>query len=292
MSATGSWGSGGDEGRAPCRELVLTSHQPAYLPWAGLFHKIALADCFVHLETVQFSNPSFINRNRIRLEDKAHWLTVPVITSAKTTQPIVEVAIDNRRPWRRKHWSAICHAYAKAPYFETYAPALQSIYEREWDQLTELNLCLLRTLLDALDIRTPLIRSGTLALHGHKNQLILSICQELGATSFWFGEGGLAYAQPELFQRHGVTARFQRYRHPIYDQGPGGEFVPYLSVIDLLFRAGPRSREIIMASNVDRDGRLPKDGLPASQLGPHEGRSLCVHNHAAAGKPIGGVTSP
>ena len=48
----------------------------------------------------------------------------------------------------------------------------------------------------------------------------------------------------EKYDRGGVTVRFQRYWHPAYGQ-LFGEFVPNLSVIDLLLNHGPRSQGIL-----------------------------------------------
>ena len=46
--------------------MILTAHQPAYLPWLGLFHKIALADQFVCFDHVQHSSHDYAARNSIK----------------------------------------------------------------------------------------------------------------------------------------------------------------------------------------------------------------------------------
>jgi hypothetical protein len=45
--------------------MILTAHQPSYLPWLGLIHKIALADRFVSFDQVQYVPKDWISRNQI-----------------------------------------------------------------------------------------------------------------------------------------------------------------------------------------------------------------------------------
>ena len=61
--------------------MILSAHQPAYLPWLGYFEKIACADVFIFLDTVQFEKNSFINRNKIKTQQGPQWLTELAIFS-------------------------------------------------------------------------------------------------------------------------------------------------------------------------------------------------------------------
>ena len=59
--------------------MILTAHQPTYLPWLGLFHKIALADKFCFFDDVQYQPKDWNNRNKIKFSNgKENWLSVPV----------------------------------------------------------------------------------------------------------------------------------------------------------------------------------------------------------------------
>jgi len=72
------------------------------------------------------------------------------------------------------------------------------------------------------------------------------MCRELGADVYVFGALGSEYADVRAFEAAGVRVIFQEYRHPAYPQ-LHGPFVPYLSIIDLLFNCGPQSREILLS---------------------------------------------
>ena len=58
--------------------MILTAHQPVYLPWLGLFHKIALADQFCIFDIAQYQRKDFNNRNKIKTHTGPIWLSVPV----------------------------------------------------------------------------------------------------------------------------------------------------------------------------------------------------------------------
>ena len=87
--------------------MVLTAHQPVYLPWLGLFHKISQADTFVSFDRVQYLPKDWNNRNRIKTANGPVWLSVPVLKKGHRDKALNEIEIDNRSPWRRKHWRTL-----------------------------------------------------------------------------------------------------------------------------------------------------------------------------------------
>ena len=139
--------------------MILTAHQPAYLPWLGLFHKIALAEKFIFFDKVQYRPKSFFNRNSIKTSQGALLLTVPVLTTGYRDKPFSEIAINNALPWRRKHWRAIESNYSGAPYFKTYSDFFEDVYKKDWEYLADLNLHMLNWFLETLGIAAPIERA-------------------------------------------------------------------------------------------------------------------------------------
>ena len=225
--------------------MILTAHQPVYLPWLGLFHKIALCDTYVFLDSVKYLKQDWNNRNKIKGAAGPMWLTVPVATGGTDNILLPDVRISNEHNWRVKHWRSIRSCYGRAPYFEQYAPFLEDVYRRKWEFLNELNLHVLRWSLEVLGIKTRFLRASELDLEGAKSDLVLDMCRKLGAKTYIFGALGRDYAQVADFERAGVDVMFQDYRHPRYPQ-LHGDFISHLSIIDLLFNCGPKSLEILM----------------------------------------------
>src|SRR5690349_7924911 len=98
--------------------MLLSAHQPAYLPWLGYFDKIRRCDVFVYLDTVQFEKNSFTNRNKVKTAQGPLWLTVPVRSKGHLSSTLQELELDPAQRWRHKHLKTLREAYAKAPHFE------------------------------------------------------------------------------------------------------------------------------------------------------------------------------
>jgi len=134
--------------------VILTAHQPVYLPWLGLFHKIALADAFVFFDGVQYQPKDWNNRNKVKAASGALWLTVPVLTTGNREKPYYEILINNDVPWQRKHWRSLQLNYRHAPHFGAYASFFEDVYmKRQWRYLADLNEYMLGWLLDTLGIQ-------------------------------------------------------------------------------------------------------------------------------------------
>ncbi len=232
--------------------MILTAHQPVYIPWLGLFHKIALSDSFVSFDQVQYQPKDWNNRNQIKTLQGPIWLTVPVLRKGYLDKSISDIGINNTVPWAKKHWKSLTVAYAKAPYFKRYASFLEDIYSRHWESLVELNETMLKGFLDILGITVPVRSASKWNFKGEKSGLVLDMCQQLGATDYIFGALGRGYADLDAFIAAGVRPHFQDYKHPIYPQ-LHGEFLPHMSILDLLFNCGDESRSILLSSNVTRE---------------------------------------
>lgn len=231
--------------------MILTAHQPVYLPWLGLFHKIALAERFCIFDVVQYQKYDYNSRNRIKTLTGPIWLSVPVESKNHLHSKFCDIKIV-QDGWNKKHAKSIRLAYQKAPFFAEYIDPIEAhLLGKNYTHLTDLNTAMLKLFLDALGIAVELNKASDFDFHGNKSDLVLDMCLKLHAQKFIFGEQGKNYADVESFCRNGVRPYFQKYVHPTYRQ-INGDFVPYMSVIDLLFNVGPDSKAAIMRGNAAR----------------------------------------
>lgn len=230
--------------------------QPGYLPWLGYFDLLSRADVFVHYDDVQFDKHGWRNRNRVKGPKGAIWLTVPVLHHGRAGQSILEVEIDDRRDWRRKHLSTIGQLYAHAPFVQATLPRLRELIERPWARLVDLDLALIDWLAAEIGISTPRYRASELAIGGNRIERLVNLCKHFSADRYISGQAARDYLDVAPFAAAGIEIVWHDYAHPTYAQ-QHGEFVPYLSVLDLVLNAGADSLSILSqeaaTSNVDRE---------------------------------------
>lgn len=223
-------------------------HQPNFMPWAGYFYKLLRSDKFIFFDTVQFPRgKSFCSRVKIKSTSGERWLTVPVAGKGSLL-PIKDVPISGSN-WAQKHLGSLKSAYSKAPYFNSFYPEIQSIYSKAWEYLADFNIRLITYLSNALGAKAELIRASELNLGWQDTgEYIINLVKHLGGTVYVTGQGAgtRRYLDVPKMERAGIVTEIFNYRHPSYKQ-PGEDFVPGLSVIDLLFNTGPQARELILA---------------------------------------------
>lgn len=228
--------------------MIVGIHQPNFLPWLGYFYKLTQCDVFVLLDNVQYSKNSFINRNRIKTPRGADWLTIPVITKGRFGQLIRDVEINGAVDWRKKHLGTLEANYRKAKCFEPIFSGLKATYfADDWNNLCELNITLLEWVLSIIGLEKTLVRASDLNVNGESTQLLINIVKNLGGNAYISGFGGANYQEEELFERSGIALKYYDFRHPVYLQ-LWNDFIPNLSIIDLLFNCGSESLGVLLDS--------------------------------------------
>lgn len=226
--------------------MIVSIHQPQFLPYLGFFHKVAHSDLYVVLDDVQFLERGFMHRNEIKMQTGKQWLTVPVVK--KYQQRTDEVMIDPSSSWRRKHWAALESNYRPTPYWQELAPGLKAVLvDGGHTRLVDLDLDLLRWAFRVLGIRVPVRLSSELSVEGEQTERLVNICKSVGAAVYLSGKGGRQYMELGQFDAAGVDVRFQEFTAPMYQQQfMQHGFIANLAVVDALFNCGSeRTRGLI-----------------------------------------------
>ncbi|MBI4971290.1 MAG: WbqC family protein [Candidatus Omnitrophica bacterium] len=223
--------------------------QPAYLPWLGFFDQMRRADVFVYYDDVQFDKNGWRNRNQVKSPEGPHWLTVPVRHSGVDDDRIFKIEIDHRAPWAKKHIGTIKQFYAKAPFAARYIPELEELLNRPWKLLVDLDLAVAELVCRWLGLERQIYRSSELGITGDQSGRLLNICKHFVADSYLSGDAAKNYLDMALFSSHGIQVEWQAFQHPVYSQ-LHGEFVPFLSALDLLLNEGEASKKILMTDKM------------------------------------------
>lgn len=225
--------------------MVVTTHQPIFLPWPGLLYKGLRADTTVLLDEVQFPlGRGWMNRNRLKSEQGELWLTVPVRRTGRGKQRIRDVELCDETDWRRRHVLGIRQNYAHAPYLDEHLPAIEAIYARDETRLIELNLDLIRFLWNALGLQGKLLLQSELGVSGRATGLLISICQALDADTYLALPFVEKFLDADELRAGGIALASARFSPPVYPQ-LWGEFRYNLSALDLLLNCGPKSLAVI-----------------------------------------------
>jgi hypothetical protein len=221
-------------------------HQPDFLPYIGFFHRLLHADLFVLLDHVQFvtnGSRSWTHRDKIKTAQGERWLTVGVKKVSLGT-PINEVMLADT-DWREQSLNLIKQNYRKAPYFSQLFPELEKLYAIPVERLVDFNVKSINMLLDWFDLNIPVVYSSQLIPEGKKNELLVNLLTKVAASHYLSGVGARSYFAQEPFDEAGVEVQWQEFNHPEYPQ-QFGEFIPYLSSMDLFFNCGiENARQIL-----------------------------------------------
>ncbi|MCL4141459.1 UNVERIFIED_CONTAM: hypothetical protein GTU68_066453, partial [Idotea baltica] len=218
------------------KKVLIT--QSDYIPWKGYFDAIACADVFIVFDDLQYTKRDWRNRNQIKTKDGLHWLSIPVRVKGKYFQKIKDVKIADPN-WNSKHWKSIVHHYGKAKYFKYYKEHFEELYANcNSEYLHEVNILFLKSICQILEINTPILFSSDYTILEGKNERIMHLCQQVGATSYISGPTARHYLDQQLFADNGIEISYMNYDdYPIYKQ-VGVPFMGNVSVLDLLFNVG------------------------------------------------------
>lgn len=224
--------------------MIVAIHQPNFIPWLGYFRKMVESDVFIMLDNVQYTKNSFINRNKIKTPQGDMWLTVPV--AFKFGELINEVKINNESNWRKRHLKTLEMDYKKTEFFEQIVGLIEEIYYyKDWQNLCEFNTALVKSIAFYLGLDKKIVNASDLKVHGKSTELLIQIVKQVNGETYLSGSGGTKYQEEDTFVREGIGLQYCGFVHPIYPQ-QWGDFIPNLSIIDLLFNCGPSSQRILL----------------------------------------------
>jgi hypothetical protein len=228
--------------------MIVSIHQPHFLPWLGYFNKALHSDVFVWLDSVQYRKNYFQNRTRItNSHGQPMWLTVRV--HAKLGTPINHVSIADPR-WRQKTLKTVEQNYSKTSYFSECWPLLSAAISGSPDCLNEINFRTFDTVLQLVGATgLRVVRSSEMEAEGaDPTTRLVRMCAQFEASHYIAGRGGKNYLRAAEFEQHGIAVIWQEFdpHRVIYSQR-SEPFVAGLSVIDCLFNEGPtRTKELIL----------------------------------------------
>lgn len=234
-------------------DKLVVIHQPDFIPYIGFFDRLAKADIYVVLDNVQYvrgSRDHWTNRDMIKTRKGEKWITVSVKKEHREVK-IKDVMLAEESAWRNRCKCLLKENYIRAKYYNDIKTYVEKMFDYQCEYLIDFNLNIIRMINELLGINIEILRASEIGGQGQKDELLIDIMKKIGQTKYLSGVGAKAYCNEELYVKNNIEIIWQDFQHPIYPQ-QFGEFIPYLSIIDLLFNCGiEKSCRILGGENVN-----------------------------------------
>ena len=207
--------------------------QPYIFPYIGYYQLIGAVDKFIVYDNVQYTKKGWINRNRLLQNGKDMTFSIPLRNDSDF--------LSIRDRWisadfnRERLLNRITEDYRRAPHFEQMFPLIRDILKfGDKNLFGFIYNSILRTC-EYLNIATEILISSTVPIdHSLKNlDRVLAFCKSAGAEIYVNSIGGMELYSKETFREEGIDLQFIRPKPFEYEQF-GNEFVPWLSIIDVM----------------------------------------------------------
>lgn len=170
--------------------MIITIHQPNFMPWYPFFQKMEQADLFILLGNCQFEKNGFQNRFQMQ----GMWNTLSVkkgtqfITEKQYANPEFEWTKIKKRLFRHKDILDEMDCFISSDLYHT-------------------NQCIIKYLRNQLKIDTPIVPDFPTDLKS--SERLLMLCKHYGATTYLAGQGGRNYLDESLFNKEGIEVIYQ-----------------------------------------------------------------------------------
>ncbi|WP_350594486.1 MULTISPECIES: WbqC family protein [unclassified Pseudoalteromonas] len=205
--------------------------QPYLFPYLGYYQLVNAVDTFIFYDDVTYIKNGYINRNNILVNGQAQRFTVPV-PGASSNILIKDLNFD---PNVKKTLKTISQGYAKAPYFNDVYPIIEKILTSTERQVHTLCANSITSVFSYLGINKQFKFSSELEYNRDlpAADKLIAMAGLLNSKHYINSPGGKNLYSKEYFADKGVNLSFIEMRSVNYQQGKS-EFVPYLSIIDVL----------------------------------------------------------
>ncbi len=220
--------------------LRVAVHQPNFLPRLKVLQKLASADVWCVLDTVQYNAREWQNRARIvefHGENRAFWLSIPVSRPRGRKTLIREIAIANPSSTARLVEISLMHAFRRAPFWSAIENLLSNFKPfLSVDKLVHLCVSTTCSLLSIVGRQPTILFASSLPVTGKGSNLMATICRHLNATTYLADSGAHNYLQPADFV--GIEVLWQNWKEPL-EVWPGINSWRDVANLNYLARAGP-----------------------------------------------------
>ena len=220
--------------------------QPYFFPYIGYFQLLNMVDKYLVFDDGQYAKNKWAYRNQILINGAPSYFRVTLL-KANPAQKFNEIRISNDIKEKSRKIRTLDLAYRKAPHYSEVMPILEQFLTADYDNLSEYNVASNRLVCNYLGIKTEILLSSALNTDKSlkKQYSIFDECRTLGCNEYINSIGGMELYDFEEFRENGIELAFLKTDDITYPQF-GGEFVPNLSIIDvMMFNSVPEIQDML-----------------------------------------------
>lgn len=221
--------------------------QPYFFPYIGYFQLMNVVDEFIIYDNVEFTKKGWINRNRILVNGKDSYITVPLKKDSDYLHVRDRYLAESWTSERKNILNRIKGSYKKSPYFSFAFPVIEKSFLSEENNLFKFilnSLCLVK---EYLEIHTPLVISSDIRINHElrAEKKVIDICKAKKAEVYINPVGGLKLYRKDDFKKEGFDLQFIKTNEFGYEQF-NNDFIPFLSIIDvMMFNSKEKIKEYL-----------------------------------------------
>jgi len=209
--------------------------QPYIFPYIGYFHLIESCETFVFYDDVNYIKRSWINRNRILLNEKDFLFIIPIskISQNKFINELKPI-IDEK--WKKTFFKNLEHAYRNAPYYKGVIEILEETFKTDYFDITDLCIKSIEVVYTYLEKEFQYIKSSNFSSETKgmkKADRLIAITKKAGYNTYINAIGGQSLYSKEYFKKNKINLSFIKSNSIQYKQY-NNNFIPNLSIIDIL----------------------------------------------------------
>lgn len=200
--------------------------EPHYWGSISYFSSILKADEIDWDIHSNFQKGTYRNRCKIMGPNGLLSLSIPLQKGKNQHTVFKDVKISYAESWRKDHWQSLMTSYRRSAYFEYFEDELAPIYEREFTFLKDLNAATFEVVQKILNLN--------LKVKNTENYIPKGSYSGIDARDWIHPNPNKMYA----------SIAIQPYQQVFMDRM---EFLPDLSILDVLFNVGPKAMEYVSA---------------------------------------------
>ena len=248
--------------------MVLGIMQPYFFPYIGYWQLMYAVDEYLIVDDVNYMKNGYINRNRILVNGEPFNFGFPV-RKASQNKLICEHETGIDQATVDKLLATLKSSYAKAPNFEEVYDHVREVLEfglkEEGRNLAAFLDNANRLTAAKLGIKTPILRTSIdVPLDGQyrRENLVLAYCRKRNADEYINAIGGTKLYFQNFFRENGVVLKFVHTNEDIVYNQNRDEFVPNLSIIDVMMYCTPEQIEEMLKAYTLIDGYESPEDMP------------------------------